>query len=180
MSKNPLHSAGSVCHYTPAPIVEAAREVLGRIHLDPATDSIGQRTVRATVAYTQLGLDWFWHGPVFLNPPGLDKNTNPGGASAWWNKLLTEWTAAERAWDAIYVGFSLEQLQTTQRFQVPHPTEFPTCYFAKRIRFDTLNAAGELVPGNSPTHGNFVTCVTANVDTAERFASVFSRFGVVS
>ena len=217
MSKNPMHSAENVCHYTPEPIVIAARETLGgRIFLDPATDIYAQRVVRATVAYTDDGLERDWWGPVFVNPPGYDKVTNPDGAAAWWCRLVTEWNRAGHAWDAIFVGFSLELLQTVQRYGVPHPTVFTTCFFKKRIRFMvrpeereaqlweqlsapgvsarkqerleaeiasvrlSINAGRQFIEGASPTHGNFVTCLTDNAETHQRFIDNFSQFGAVT
>jgi hypothetical protein len=52
-------------YYTPAIYVDAAREVMGGIDLDPASCEVAQKTVRATAYYTQddCGLSKDWHGP---------------------------------------------------------------------------------------------------------------------
>jgi phage N-6-adenine-methyltransferase len=57
--------------YTPAAYVEAARDVLGAIDLDPASSEIAQRTVRAARYFTRSddGLRHEWPGRVWLNPP---------------------------------------------------------------------------------------------------------------
>jgi hypothetical protein len=57
--------------YTPAEYVEAARDVLGGIDLDPASSEEANRTVGATEFYDQGsdGLAHDWHGRVWLNPP---------------------------------------------------------------------------------------------------------------
>jgi hypothetical protein len=57
--------------YTPAQYVDAAREVLGGIDLDPASCDQANRTVRARTYYTAQddGLEHYWHGRVWLNPP---------------------------------------------------------------------------------------------------------------
>jgi ParB family chromosome partitioning protein len=57
--------------YSPADIVEAARDVLGSIDLDPASCDIANGTVKASRIYTadDDGLAHDWRGNVFLNPP---------------------------------------------------------------------------------------------------------------
>ena len=66
-----LKSSKSVEWYTPAPVIEAAREVLGTITLDPASSEIANRVVRAEKYYTaeQDGLRRQWEGTVWCNPP---------------------------------------------------------------------------------------------------------------
>jgi hypothetical protein len=57
--------------FTPAEYIEKAREILGRIDLDPASHVLAQKTVRATAFYTaaENGLTQPWSGRVWLNPP---------------------------------------------------------------------------------------------------------------
>src|ERR1700704_1062136 len=57
--------------YTPPKYIEAAREVMGAIDLDPASCAAANRIVKATAYYTreQNGLDQSWTGRVWLNPP---------------------------------------------------------------------------------------------------------------
>lgn len=57
--------------YTPARYVDAAREVLGDIDLDPASSAEANETVRAATYYDEEadGLEQPWFGRVFLNPP---------------------------------------------------------------------------------------------------------------
>ena len=58
--------------WTPAELVEAARDVLGVIELDPASCAGAQATVRARRFHTleDDGLAQEWSGAVWLNPPG--------------------------------------------------------------------------------------------------------------
>lgn len=217
---NILHSKESVNHYTPAGIIERARDVLGRIALDPASDAFANETVQATTFYAREGLFRNWYGPLFLNPPGKSDD-NPGGASAWWHKLIAEWEmarAANHAWSAIFVGFSLEILQTCQSKSYRHPLSFPTCVPKRRLRFEVnatelytdlkrqvevaelaalpdsvarltaklakvesaLKRGERRFPGNSPTHGNFITCVTDDGFVADRFRRTFKDIGVIT
>jgi hypothetical protein len=64
-------SSASAEWYTPAPYIEAAREVLGAIDLDPASSAQANATVRATAFFSKDddGLARDWSGRAFLNPP---------------------------------------------------------------------------------------------------------------
>jgi hypothetical protein len=60
-------------HYTPAVYVDAAREVMGGIDLDPASCAEANKVVKAKRFFTAkdngLDRDRDWHGRVWLNPP---------------------------------------------------------------------------------------------------------------
>lgn len=57
--------------YTPADYIEAARQLMGGIDLDPASCEAAQENVRAEYFYTKQdnGLTMPWFGCVWLNPP---------------------------------------------------------------------------------------------------------------
>ena len=57
--------------YTPPQYIELAREVMGEIDLDPASNKQAQKTIQAKQFYTKAdnGLDKPWRGRVWLNPP---------------------------------------------------------------------------------------------------------------
>jgi hypothetical protein len=65
------NNSGNNEWYTPADYIEAAREVMGSIDIDPASNDIAQETVKAAVYYTAEtnGLDKEWCGNVWMNPP---------------------------------------------------------------------------------------------------------------
>lgn len=58
-------------HYTPPEYLDAAREVLGTIDLDPASCEEANQIVQAAEFFTTAdsGLDKRWRGRVWLNPP---------------------------------------------------------------------------------------------------------------
>lgn len=177
------HTCDSPEWYTPSPFVEAARTVMGGIDLDPASHEEANRTVKAARYFTaeENGLTQSWDGRVFLNPPG-------GLVGEFWGTLLVE-VQALRTTQAIWIGYSLEQLQTLQKAEpFTCPLVYPTCVTDKRIAFveneakrqariAKLRAQGKRPnSSSSPSHSNYITYFGPNVD---HFDAVFSRFGHV-
>lgn len=188
---NIRHSSAHVQHYTPPEIIEAAREVLRGIDLDPASSERANRVVKATLIFDEQenGFLREWRdnfndpARVFLNPPGgmcdekgrhVPKDARKGtkvqsSAKAWWFKLAEEWVRGNVE-SAIYVGFSVEILQSTQvetpyygtprepgrpRFteHLPIPLHFPMCFPRTRVAY-YVEKGHELVKGTQPTHAS--------------------------
>ena len=76
--------------FTPADMVEMAREAMGGIDLDPASHAIAQETIRAETFFTAAdnGLEQPWFGRVWLNPP-----YNRALLSPFVDKLVSEWAS---------------------------------------------------------------------------------------
>lgn len=159
------HSSEHVEHYTPTEVIEAARALLGRIDLDPASCEEANRSVKAVCYYTETinGLVPTWHGNIFLNPPG-GKTKNRSNSVLWWEKLCRDYvTGTVRR--AIFVGFNMEILLTSQASPL-WVGEFPMCIPQRRLKFS----------GGSPTHGNVI--VSLGNDVAQ-FKRLFLPIGKV-
>lgn len=178
MTANPRHSSKSNEHYTPAYIVEAARKTLGEIDLDPASSERANSVVKASRFFSSGGLEQPWHGRVFLNPPGgkaPDGSPTRSNAVLWWAKLMHEFEVG-RCDSAIFVGFSIEILQSCQALSMRQPASFPFCIPAKRIPFlhpDTLE------PQEQPGHANVIIFVHGrfNEGLGQIFDDYFSPIG---
>jgi len=57
--------------YTPVEYIQAAKRVMGKVDIDPASSDFGQSRINAEVYYTKEddGLTKEWNGKLWLNPP---------------------------------------------------------------------------------------------------------------
>lgn len=65
------HNSGENEWYTPPVFIEAARQAMGGIDLDPASSEIANQTVQASTFYSTQddGRSARWFGRVWMNPP---------------------------------------------------------------------------------------------------------------
>jgi ParB family chromosome partitioning protein len=167
---NIQHSMRNDSWATPAEIIERARAVLGSIDLDPASCDWANGRVRAAKYYTEYdnGLEQPWFGRVFLNPPG-GKVGNKSKTGLFWRKLMESVPDIK---GAVFMGFSLECLQTTQKYAAKSVLDFPICVPSTRIRFVTPNG-----PGDAPSHSNVIAYVPGSEDRTEAFFRAFRDLG---
>jgi hypothetical protein len=175
MNTEARHSHDSAEWYTPSLVVEAARTLMGGIDLDPASHEEANRTVKATRYFTEAdnGLLRPWTGRVFVNPPG-------GLVPEFWRKWLYEDFT-----EGVWVGFSVEQLQTLQCTTFS-PIMYPMCIPRRRIAFIENEAmkvkriAKLLAKGkkpnekSQPSHANYIVYRGSQ---PQRFLEVFSQLG---
>lgn len=158
-------STGDTEWFTPAEYIEAAREVMGSIDLDPASHPIAQQTVRAERFYTAAddGLAQEWHGKVWLNPPYTRELIGQFTA-----KLIEEYRAG-RTTEAILLTHAytdpawFHKVWAAARF---------ACFTCGRIAF--INETG--ITAN-PTQGQAFFYFGKNAD---QFASTFRAFGTIA
>lgn len=155
---------GEFERYTPAEYIEAAREVLGEIDLDPATCEQAQQTVQAKQFFTTEtdGLRREWHGRVWLNPP-YHRELAP----AFIDKLVQEFDA-ERVSAAIVLT---NNCTDTEWFSVAASACTAICFTRGRIKFTVPTG-----PPVLPTQGQAFFYLGNDV---ERFAECFCAFGLI-
>jgi hypothetical protein len=206
---NDRHTSETDSWFTPPEIIEAARSTLEEIDLDPASCSRANETVKAARFFgagssVGNGFTTSWAGRVFLNPPGgrCDENgvrvvavpgksgfyyadgspcvgSSRSASKAWWEKLSNEWAAGEVT-AGIFLGFSMEILQTTQVKPGAEfvPCDFPLCFPSTRLAF--VGPDGKPVRGN--THASVIVLLpfhggSAYREITARFVRSFSSIG---
>lgn len=156
------HNTGEQEHYTPPIFIEDAREVMGSIDLDPASNPIAQSWVKATGFFTKAdcGLtNKTWVGNVWMNPPYAR-----GLVDAFISKLVS----SEQVSQYVVLINNTTETKSGQKI-LSHCSA--ACFPFKRIRFIKPN--GEV--GKSPLQGQMLLYRGENVG---RFVSVFSKHGV--
>lgn len=170
-----VHSCDSSSWYTPPEIVDAAREALGgRIDLDPASCAVANKIVKADRFYSlearEDGLSIPWDGRIFLNPPSPPR--------LWWERAtgaVLRYAAGRSS--LVYVAYSIEQLQQSQRWTPgAHMLSFNVCIPKRRIPFLRMSETGDLVEGKQPAHANAI--VGVGIDQAV-FRKAFSTVGAI-
>lgn len=183
---NILLSSESNEKYTPVEILQAVWNVMGSIDLDPASNEKVNEIIKASRYFDSEvnGLDQEWRGKVFLNPPG-GKTGNKSNAIMWFEKLLDDYDEG-LVTEAIYLGFSLEQLARHEAFFT-----LPICFVHKIATAECVTGSGRikfldenLKVQASPTHSNFITYLPPHErkearSKIELFASEFDKFGIV-
>lgn len=148
--------------YTPARYVDMAREVMGTIDTDPASNPTAQRTVRASTYYTEEtnGLDKDWSGKVWMNPP----YSNPE-VQQFADKVISEYQSG-RVTEAIVLT---NNSADTGWHRAMQDACTRMCTTTGRIRFESPTRQG-----NSPAMGQSFFYFG---DNPEKFKEVFSAIG---
>lgn len=150
--------------FTPAPIIEAVRAVMGGIDLDPASCAEANRTVRATRFYSASddGLSQPWPiGRIWLNPP-----YSAASVAAFTARFVTECAHGS-------TGIALTNNATeTQWWQRLASAADAICFPSGRIRFTAAHG----IAGGAPLQGQSFIYIGPD---SHRFREVFSRFGIV-
>jgi len=148
--------------YTLPEHIEAARQVLGEIDLDPASHLAANDVVKAKKFFTMAddGLQQEWKGRIWLNPPWGQAGPDFVG------KLVESYKAGTVTAAVLLVN---SHATDTKWFQPLW--DFTLCFTCPRIKYWQPNGGG-----NSPTNGS--TFVYFGSDK-EKFVEVFSKYGVV-
>ena len=154
--------------YTPARYIEAAREVMGGIDLDPASSEMANRTVRATRYYTRRenGLLQPWYGCMWLNPP-FNKEDGKSTIGKWSSKLVECYKSG-----AIEQAILLGAGQTASAW-FADIWEYPICFPNHHIRF----YCPQLDKVSGQRDCTFMAYLGKN---EQEFIEIFSKFGPVA
>lgn len=122
-----MHSSVNSEWGTPAHVIALAREVLGTIDLDPASDVLANETVKANLIYTKamdgLKQDWLC-GTLWLNPP------YGRGSSKWLQKLKESYESGQIREAALLL---VPARTGTRWWQIM--SQYPVCFIRGRLKF---------------------------------------------
>lgn len=118
-----LTSRKTVEWYTPPFLIERARDVMGRIDLDPASNHLPQTWILADTYFTEGGLEVPWYGRIWLNPP-FDQTPK------WVAKLRREWESGNTEEAILLVNANLGYKWFEELWRA-----FPCCFLRERVRF---------------------------------------------
>lgn len=159
------HNSGENEWYTPKEYIEAARQVMGSIDLDPASTEKANEIVQAKQFHTieDDGLSHPWYGNVWMNPPYsqplIDKFSE---------KLVNDRVFGKISQACVLVNNATE----TSWMQRMLDTCSAVCFISGRIKF--IDKDGE--PKGAPLQGQSILYFGKNVN---EFWEVFSQFGIV-
>ena len=199
---------------TPATIVQAVRDTLGCIELDPASDAIANKVIGAERFYSfkDDGYAHAWRArTLFLNAPGktvtgatpevrldwlktLQSQIQPRPrhalvrtikAAQWYKKLYTHYVSknVDEAIGLVYRSGSIgslghELLSSASLCLTCSGVDSPIINGSGRLSFE-LESDGTRSPQTSNTQSSLIFLLSRYSDAHQRFAQIFSQFGVV-
>jgi len=149
--------------YTPAKYIKAAKKVLGRIDLDPASCPEANKIVKARNIYTsdENGMDQPWFGAVWLNPPYGRL------AGQFVQRLVLEYEG-----EAVESAIALVNSHCTDTDWFQSLWPYPLCFTDHRIDFNS----GGREKKTTSTHGSVFAYLG---DDVAAFKLNFETFGPI-
>lgn len=153
--------------YTPAKYIEAAKQVMGSIDLDPASCALANETVKADTYYSKEnnGLELPWFGNVWLNPP-FNKEHGKSTAEKWSIRLIESYQTG-----AIEQAILLAPGQTASKW-FQSLWNYPLCFANHHIKF----YCPQLQKYKGQRDCTFMAYLGPN---EQRFTEIFSQFGTI-
>lgn len=153
--------SGDTEYYTPAGIVDAAREVMGGIDLDPFSSLVANERVKASRIFTvdDDGLKQAWSGRVWMNHP----------FSREMNTLCIKKIVAEYWAKRIEAGCCITFAATSEKWFQPLML-YPQCFLSPRTNYFLPDGTKKV----GVTKGSVVTYFGDNLDA---FVAEFKKFG---
>ena len=158
------HQSKSNEWFTPKEYIDLARQVMGDIDLDPASNEHANEIVKAVQYYDidMNGLNREWNGRVFLNPP-YGRVGVRSGAGVWIENLINEFQSGNVTEAIVLVNSSTGDKWFQQLF------DYPICFVNHRIKF--YQPSGDKI---QPTKSNVFVYFGTNL---RKFKKVFGEIG---
>ncbi|MEI6047047.1 MAG: DNA N-6-adenine-methyltransferase [Chloroflexota bacterium] len=158
--------------YTPPAYTDAAREAMGSIELDPASNPVAQLWIKADRCFTAAdnGLEQNWAAKtLYCNPPyGLINGRS--GAGLFSAKLINEYEAGNIG-QAILLVFATPGYSWFNDLM-----GYPMCFCRQRISFIPASSSPVTVSGAAKKGSVFVYFGS----NTGRFKWAFSQFGPIA
>lgn len=159
------HNSGENEWYTPPQFLDAAREVMGAIDLDPASCDLANENVQAAQFFSaeENGLEKEWAGNVWMNPPYAQPLIQQ-----FCDKLIEEVATGHVTSACVLVNNGTETAWGQALLKAASAVLFPS----SRIRF--IDKEGK--PSGAPLQGQMIVYMG---DKPDVFREAFCKFGVV-
>jgi len=159
------HNSGNNEWYTPQSYIEAAREAMGSIDVDPASSDTADKTVKAATHYTVQddGRQQSWKGNVWLNPPYAQPLV-----TEFCKLLCDKYESNEIQQACVLVNNATE----TNFYQDMLRSCSAVCFIRGRVKF--VDEAG--VESGAPLQGQTVLYFGKS---PSKFAQQFGKFGAI-
>jgi len=156
-------------YYTPEYIIDATRDVLGGIDLDPASSALAQEVVQASAYYSKSddGLSQEWQGRVWLNPPFSKPQP-------FVLKMIDEYESGNVE-AAIVLTNNSTETQWGQALLARYPVCFVGASGGRRSRISFWKQT----PDNPEKSNRYSQMIFYLGKEAQKFADVFSQFGPI-
>lgn len=163
-----IFSSESKEYYTPLEYIEAAREVMEKIDLDPASCEAAQERIVATACYTveDDGLSKDWVGKIWLNPP-YGKTGARSNQDIWAQYLISEYEKGNVEEAILLVRAALGYNWFENLWY-----DWTVCFVRERISFIKSDGSND---GKSKQGTVFLYLGPKD----EKFRDVFGKFGRV-
>lgn len=150
--------------YTPIEYINAVKEVMGGIDLDPASCQDANTEIQATEFFSENGLTQEWHGRVWLNPP-YGRTEGESNQMLWANKLIEEFRSGRVTQACLLVNAVPGNAWFIPLWQ------YLICFIYHRIKFHNQKWKSK-----QPTQSNAIVYFGSR---NEAFCKVFKEFGAV-
>ncbi len=160
--------------YTPSVYIEAAREVMSSIDLDPASCELANKTVRAKKFYTKEnnGLAQPWYGCVWLNPPYGFIHPEMKRSTKSWQKVFVEHALSEYQKGHIDQAILLLLGSTVFRTYFQPLWQYPVCLNPIQTKFAREDG--------STSQFGFGSIFVYLGPHEDKFIDVFLQFGTIA